>query len=121
LHATVIELARPVLNALRSWWRARRRHTRFGGVVRVDARIDPDHALRARRLVLIGDPERPKWLRFLCPCGCGEELALNLMASHAPRWCVSVAPDGCLSVWPSVDVRTCGSHFWIERNRVRWV
>ena len=72
-------------------------------------------------LVLAGSPERPKWLRFDCPCRCGEVLALNLMASHSPRWAAESHEDGTLSVRPSVDATRCGSHFWIRRSRIDWV
>ena len=71
-----------------------------------------------RALILIGAPQRLKWLRFLCPCGCGDELALNLMVSHYPRWTITANVDG-ISVHPSVVAR-CGAHFWLRSNTVSW-
>jgi hypothetical protein len=103
------------------WWRSRRRSNAFSGVEFFDHTVDPASALNARRLVLIGPAEKPKWLRFCCPCGCGEVLALNLMVSHSPRWKVELHPDGTLSASPSVDATACGAHFWIRRNAVKWV
>ncbi|WP_420813195.1 DUF6527 family protein [Pararobbsia silviterrae] len=71
-------------------------------------------------IALIGSADNLKWARFKCPCGCGEVLALNLMPSHSPRWTVSSAPDGAISIFPSVDATACGAHFWIRNGRLRW-
>jgi len=110
-----------VIDSLRAWWRRWRRHRRFKGVIRLDAGADPSRALRARKLVLIGPAEKARWLRFACPCRCGQVVALNLMASHTPHWAVEEHTDGTLSVNPSVDATTCRSHFWIRRSRIDWV
>jgi hypothetical protein len=112
------------------WFRERPRRTshkapappdHFRGVRTVGSTEDFEQAVSAGQLVLIGDAGRTKWLRFGCPCGCGETIALNLMQSHSPRWTVERHDDATLSVTPSVDSTTCGSHFWIRRNRVAWV
>ena len=71
-------------------------------------------------LVLAGTVQKPKWLKFACPCGCGEILALNLMTSHSPHWKIEHHSDGTITVAPSVDATKCGAHFWIRRNRVEW-
>ena len=107
--------------SIRIWWRRKRRYTDFCGVVFVDPGEDPTLALRDRKLVLVGSPQRPKWLRFMCPCRCGQIIALNLMASHSPRWAVEMHPDQTVTVHPSVDATACGSHFWVRRSRVEWV
>jgi hypothetical protein len=100
-------------------WRKRRRA--FKGVIQLDSSVDPASEMAAGKLVLIGPGEKPKWLRFKCPCGCGDVIALNLMVSHYPRWSVEIHKDGTLTAMPSVDAKTCGSHFWIRRNKVDWV
>lgn len=110
-----------IVQALRSWWHRRRRYTTFTGVVYMDSSIDPESALTSRKLVIIGTADKPKWLRFLCPCRCGETLALNLMPSHTPRWTVDLNKDQTITVYPSVDATQCRSHFWIRHNRVDWV
>lgn len=110
-----------LLDDARSWLRRLRRRRRFNGVVSLDSGADPASALRAHDLVLVGPEEKPKWLRFACPCRCGEVLGLNLMPSHSPRWTVEVHPDGTVTVNPSVDATKCGSHFWIRKSRIDWV
>jgi hypothetical protein len=111
---------RRLVAAVRAWWRPRRRLSAYSGVASLDATTDPAPAVSSGRLVLVGTPERAKWLRFTCPCGCGEVLALNLMPTHHPRWTIDRHGDGTLTVSPSVDATACGSHFWIRRNRVEW-
>lgn len=103
------------------WWRPPQRRHEFSGVVFVDSAEDPAREIRRHRLVLIGTAEKPKWLRFACPCSCGDVLALNLMRSRSPHWTVQQHDDGTLTVHPSVDSTTCGAHFWIRRNRIQWV
>jgi hypothetical protein len=55
-------------------------------VVFVDSMANVTATLNERRLVLVGSSQKVKWLKFHCPCGCGEVLALNLMGSHSPQW-----------------------------------
>ena len=110
-----------LLDSLRDWWRRCRRRHRFEGLVRLDTGAEQGAAIRAQKLVLVGSEEKPKWLRFACPCRCGDVLALNLMASHSPRWNVEIHPDQTVTVNPSVDATKCGSHFWIRKSGIEWV
>ncbi len=110
-----------LFDPIRRWWRRRKRRKAFSGAVQLESSVDPGLQLKAGKLVLVGPKEKPKWLRFQCPCGCGDVIALNLMASHYPRWTVEIHKDGTLSAMPSIDATTCGSHFWIRRNKIRWV
>lgn len=96
------------------------RRTRFRGVARVDAVEDPAVHLDRGRLVVIHGGNKPKWLRFTCPCRCGQVLALNLMESHMPRWTLHWDERGRLTVSPSVDSLSCGAHFFIRANGVVW-
>src|SRR2546421_9415705 len=100
-----------LLERLRRWWRGPTRKTSFSGVERVESSADPTTALQAGKLVLIGSRETPKWLRLVCPCGCGDVIALNLMPTHQPRWSVTEQSDGTLTVLPSVDSQRCCAHF----------
>lgn len=109
------------IRSLWPWGQKTRKLQSFKGVVRLDSSVDPAHDLAAKRLVLVGPKDKPKWLRFQCPCGCGDVIALNLMTSHHPRWTVEVHQDGTLTAHPSVDAQTCKSHFWIRRSRIDWV
>lgn len=103
------------------WWKGRRRYEEFTGVVVIDPTIDPSTVLEECNLVLVGTEAKAKWLRFRCPCRCGEILALNLMSSHHPHWTCERHRDGTLTVQPSVDATDCGSHFWIRQNKIHWV
>jgi hypothetical protein len=110
-----------LFNSLLTWWRNRKRRRAFSGVAQLESSIDPTSELAAWKLVLIGSPQKPKWLRLNCPCGCGDVIALNLMTSHRPHWSVQLHDNGTLTVMPSVDSKNCGSHFWIRRNKIDWV
>jgi hypothetical protein len=69
---------------------------------------------------LVGAADKPKWLILKCPCGCGQEIALNLMGSHLPRWHVDIKSARRFSVHPSVDATSCGAHFWLRNGQVIW-
>lgn len=106
---------------IRALWRRICRHDRFAGLLFIDQAADPRSLIRKRRLVLMGTREKSKWLRFACPCRCGDTIALNLMTSHHPHWTVQVHEDETVTVHPSVDATRCGSHFWIRHSRIEWV
>lgn len=110
-----------LIESIRRWWTGRRRRQAFGPTVILDSATDPVAELAQGKLVLIGTAEKQKWLRFKCPCGCGDVIALNLMASQRPRWTVQLHEDGTLTAHPSVDSDRCGSHFWIRRSKIQWV
>lgn len=61
-----------------------------------------------------------KWAYLLCPCGCGHQIALNLMSTHRPFWHVSETGEQYASIYPSIDSTTCGAHFWIRAGVVNW-
>lgn len=69
---------------------------------------------------LVDSNGHSKWLLLQCPCGCKQQIALNLMQSHSPRWRVERHADGSFSVHPSVDATSCGAHFWLRRGQVIW-
>ena len=96
------------------------RRMSFDGFEYSESRGLPDSNLKDGKLLLTGSAQKPKWLSFKCPCGCGNVVSLNLMESHYPAWSVTFEKRG-LTVSPSVDVTTCGSHFWIRNNQISWV
>jgi hypothetical protein len=60
-----------------------------------------------------------KWCFFKCPCGCEQQVALNLMKSHRPVWRVErkkLAP----SLYPSIDSTNCGAHYLVRNGRIVW-
>jgi len=94
----------------------------FSGPVTV-----PDHA--SARAALQNDPsavvivrraERDRSVSFLCPCGCGEALTLNVDLGAGRAWRL-VVEKGELTLLPSVWRDTgCQSHFVVWRNRIWW-
>lgn len=93
---------------------------RFSRLVAATSTRDVAPHLTERTLILVGSAPKYKWLRFLCPCGCGDELALNLMTSHYPHWSLSFEDIHTISIHPSVDSTRCGAHFWLKGNVVTW-
>jgi hypothetical protein len=72
---------------------------------------------RSDSLVLV-KRGRPRWLKFHCPCGCGDIVSLNLDPRSGPYWRIFTRRKA-VSILPSVW-RDCGceSHFVIWKNRV---
>lgn len=61
---------------------------------------------------------RPRWLIMLCPCGCGEEIPINLDSRAGPAWRLYRNQRG-ITLYPSVWRDTgCQSHFIVWRNHI---
>lgn len=119
---------------LRAWWRrlstlrsartpSLNRRPTSGGyrIVLFGSRGEAQAAARTPQLVAIfGAGRKHKWAYLLCPCGCGQQLALNLMTSQRPVWRVTVRSETDFSIFPSVDSTTCGAHFWVSGGRITW-
>ena len=72
----------------------------------------------ARCIYLVGEPTRPKWVAFDCPCGHGHRIEINV-GTRSP-WSVVIDPNG-VTLTPSVDRkdgRRC--HFWLRHSRACW-
>jgi hypothetical protein len=64
--------------------------------------------------------ERPKSVKFICPCGCGEVVSVNLMPESGKAWQIEYEPKYGMSLWPSVWLNVgCCSHFILRRNKAR--
>jgi len=98
---------------------------RYKDVVYRDVITVPDQAtagaqLKEGALVIVMPGERPKSLKFLCPCGCGVVVSINLIPESGKAWEMGVEPKYGISLWPSVWLDTgCCSHFILRRNKVR--
>ncbi|MGY5352002.1 DUF6527 family protein [Wenyingzhuangia sp. IMCC45533] len=57
---------------------------------------------------------------FKCPCGCKEQIVLNLFKDVKPNWDLK-KDKKYFSIYPSV-FRTvnCKSHFWMKKNKIVW-
>ncbi|WP_409557922.1 MULTISPECIES: DUF6527 family protein [Flavobacteriaceae] len=75
-----------------------------------------------RTLYLEGDKkEKDYWYALLkCPCGCGDNIMLNLMNDAKPCWKVNIN-NKRPSVFPSIwRTKNCKSHFSLRKGKVFW-
>jgi hypothetical protein len=89
-------------------------------IVRVADQSTAAQFLKPGTLVLVMPGEKPKWLKFICPCGCGEVVSVNLMPGQSRAWRITLEPKRGLSLWPSVHLQAgCKSHFTLFNNTAR--
>lgn len=80
----------------------------------------PD-VLRASACYVVGEGEHRWFAAFLCPCGCGDEVVLNLLPDMRPRWRIETHDDQTVTIHPSINRRVgCRSHFFIRQGRTQW-
>lgn len=80
----------------------------------------PD-ALEPGRCYLVGEGQSHLVAAFVCPCGCGAIVVLNLLEGLRPRWRAVVHEDNTVSFTPSVARHVgCRSHFFVRRGLVEW-
>lgn len=61
----------------------------------------------------------PRWLLLKCPCGCGEEIPVNLDPRAGKAWRIYRESGARLTLFPSVWRDTgCKAHFIIWRSRI---
>lgn len=59
-----------------------------------------------------------RWLALICPCGCSDELRINLDPAAGPAWQIYYV-NHKLTIYPSIwREGKCESHFIIWRNYV---
>lgn len=80
--------------------------------------------LNARKVYIEGNSKINEvwYAKFICPCGCGEELTLNLIDDVSPNWKIEIknGPNE-FSIYPSVRRNIkCKSHFWIRNSKIKW-
>jgi hypothetical protein len=81
--------------------------------------------LAAKKLSKPGDAVvvergRPRMLLMRCPCGCGDDLLVNLDRRVGPAWRHYSTRRG-LTLYPSYwREGNCGSHFIIWNDRIYW-
>ena len=62
----------------------------------------------------------PRWLLIKCPCGCGEEIPINVDARAGKAWRLYRDKHLGVTLYPSVWRDTgCESHFIIWRGQIR--
>ena len=69
-------------------------------------------------VVLVSRSNTLRWLVFRCPCGCGDELPINLDYRLGPAWKLyNTGPQA--SLYPSIWRESgCKSHFILSRGRI---
>lgn len=93
---------------------------RYSKVVRAHDQIEAMQLLKPGLLVLVIPDKRPKSVKFICPCGCGEIISVNLMPETGKAWSISYDRKLGLSLWPSVWLTSgCRSHFILRNNKAR--
>ena len=92
---------------------------KFALVQIVQSRAEASGYLKSPGDAVLIQRGRPRWLLLLCPCGCGDELPINLDSRAGPAWRIYGHKKNGTSVYPSVWRDTgCGSHFIIWRDRI---
>lgn len=91
---------------------------RFRIVTRVERRADAVPLLRLACEAVLVHRGHDRLLVIRCPCGCGDDVLLNLDRAAGPAWRLYETARG-VSVFPSVWRETgCGSHFVVWDDRV---
>lgn len=110
-----------LLHSIRSLWQAIWRRNSYARVLEVASMDEvPKHPRGSIYLVSRGGVMR--WAVIACPCRCGHNIQVNLMKTVQPHWDFKHR-NGTLTLQPSLwrSIETCGSHFFVEDNQVRWV
>lgn len=80
----------------------------------LDSRVGAANLLVAPGDAVLITRGQPRWLLLRCPCGCGEEMPVNLDARAGKAWRLYRRPHSGLTLFPSVWRDTgCESHFVI--------
>lgn len=106
---------------LRELWRQLRRRSTYAGVRRV-ASMDEVPEVLGSVIYLVVRGGSPRWVVMSCPCRCGARIEVNLMKSQHPYWQITEEANTITlrpSLWRSHG--TCESHFFVDRNNIRWV
>lgn len=64
-----------------------------------------------------------EWLALMkCPCGCKENIHLNLLPEAEPLWRLQKKKGNRPTIYPSIMRNVgCMSHFCIKYGRIIWV
>ena len=77
--------------------------------------------LHQRRIYILTEDGDPWEARFVCPCGCKQELDLNLLPDQRPTWTITQDQEGIATIHPSVWRHVgCKSHFFVQNGVVNW-
>lgn len=85
----------------------------------IGSRAGSGELLRAPGDAVVIQRGTPRWLLLQCPCGCGDEIPVNLDSRAGKAWRLYRGPTTGLTLFPSVWRDTgCQSHFIVWRDRI---
>ncbi len=85
----------------------------------VQGRAEAAGLLREAGEAVLIERGRPRWLLLSCPCGCGDEIPINLDQQAGKAWRLYRDRRHGVSLYPSVWRDTnCGSHFIVWRSKI---
>jgi hypothetical protein len=85
----------------------------------LETRIGAAELLQAPGDVVLVTRGKPRWFLMRCPCGCGEDIPVNIDPRAGKAWRLYRGNDSQLTLFPSVWRDTgCGSHFVVWRDRI---
>src|SRR6266568_4608338 len=91
----------------------------FGKILFVDRVSEIPEAIGVD-VYIVRRAERNIWAVFMCPCGTGHRLTVNLSTNRHPYWRAKTKQQE-FSLSPSIWLKEdCYGHFWIEDHRVLW-
>ena len=109
-------MLRHITEYLRSLFRFKR-----GPVYRPRYTDEEPLSVAPATIYIIGEKGYEWAVTFKCPCGCGDNISLNLLEGHPQRWRVHFNHKGHLSLSPSINrLVGCRSHFYLWDDRVHW-
>lgn len=85
----------------------------------VESRADASGKLGSAGDAVLIQRGIPRWLLLKCPCGCGQEIPINLDSRAGKAWRIYQSKKSGVTLYPSVwlDVG-CESHFIVWRNQI---
>lgn len=91
---------------------------------RVQTVADWPDAWRPATVYVQGECGQEWFAAFVCPCGCGDVVYLNLLPHSRPPWELTRSGRGYPTLSPSVARKVkCGAHFLVTEGRMipcRW-
>jgi len=85
----------------------------------VASRVGTEELLTDPGDVVLITRGQPRWILLRCPCGCGEEIPVNVDARAGKAWRLYREERTGITLFPSVWRDTgCQSHFIIWRDQI---
>lgn len=93
------------------------RNYRLSLKAELDSRAGAHELLKAPGDAVLIQRGMPRWLLLRCPCGCGEDIPINLDYRAGKAWRLYRGPTSGVTLFPSIWRDTgCRSHFVIWRD-----